>query len=91
MDKETAIKIAKEYIYETNNKQPISIDSREIIDEDPTEFDDFWCFKAYYEELNPMRENNIKINTTFPFYLISKKSKKITLIDWSRYSSLKNE
>lgn len=76
MGEKTAIQIAKEYIHNQNSKQPISIDTREILDENPIEFLNYWCFKSYYEDLNPMRGDGIKLSSVYPFYLLSKRQKK---------------
>ena len=91
MNKPEALKIAKEYLNKENTKQPANIDTTDILDEEPLEFKDFWCFKSYYKDLNPMRGDGRKLNPVYPFYLISKKTKKITLANWSMYDKLKKE
>lgn len=91
MNKIQAIHIAKEYINKKNTKQAVSIDSREILDKEPIEFKGFWCFRSYYENLNPMRGGGIQLNGVYPFYLISKETKEITLANWSKYDELKKE
>ena len=91
MDKEKALQIAKEYINKKHTTQPVSIDRRDILDMEPMEFNEYWCFNSSYEDLNPMRGDCIKLDSVFPFYLISKKTEKISLINWQEYYELKNK
>ena len=89
MDKLEAIQVATEYVKRLNSRQPVSIDTRNVLDKEPIEFNGFWCFKSYYEDLNQMRGDGIKWSGVHPFYLISKETKEITLIGWEKYNELK--
>lgn len=40
MNKEEAIEIAKGYINKMNTTQPVSIDTREVLDKQPIEFEE---------------------------------------------------
>jgi hypothetical protein len=91
MNKTQAIQIAREYLNKKNTTPTVSIDARDLLDEEPVEFKDYWCFKSYYESLNPMRGGGPQLNSVYPFYLISKETKEITLANWSTYDELKKE
>lgn len=90
MDKDQAIQIAKDYIHQQNTRQSVSIDAYEILDIEPKEFKDFWCFKAYYQDMNPMRGDGLKLNSVYPYYLISKTTKVITLANLTDFDKLLN-
>lgn len=62
MDKIKAIAIAKAYLHQKNTTPPVSIDSMEVLDEAPTELEDYWCFRAYYQYLDPSRADGMQKN-----------------------------
>ncbi len=85
MDKSKAIEIAKEYL----DQKVANIETHFILDESPVEFEAYWCFNAYYEDLDPRHDDGIKISNMYPFILVSKKTGKIILGDWDTYAALK--
>ena len=89
MNKKQAIEVAKKYVFQLNAMEPASLDAREILDESPVEFADYWCFKSQYEDLDPRRSDGICLNKLFPFYLISKYSMEVSKINWEQYYELK--
>ena len=91
MNKKQAIEIASEYINKRNSTQLVSIGFKEILDKEPIEFKDYWCFKSLAEDLKPMKGDWIKLNGVYPFCLISKKTKEISLINWKEYDELIKE
>lgn len=91
MTKNQAIQIVTKHTNKQNKTQPVSIDSREILDDNPTELKEFWCFKNYYEDLNSMRPDEIKLNSQYPFIFVAKNTWELILADWNKYYELKKE
>lgn len=85
MDKNKVIEIAKEYL----DQEVANIDTHSILDKSPVEFEAYWCFNAYYEDLDPRRGDGIKTSKMYPFILVSKKKGEITLGDWDTYAAIK--
>jgi len=90
MKRNIAIELAAKYIREENRKQPVSIDTMNVLDEDPENLGRYWCFKNYYEDLNPMRGGGKKLSSVRPFYVINKESSEITELTWKEFDELKN-
>lgn len=89
MNKEQAIAIAKIYLQQKNTTPPVSIDSTEILDEAPTEFKDYWCFRAYYEYLDPRRPDGVQWGGVYPYYLVEKKTGETLPITTDQHQKLK--
>lgn len=85
MNKSEAVNIMNEYINATNSRQPVSIDTSYIIDDNPKEFLLYWVFKRYYINLNPMRPDGIDYNS---FYSLSKTTSEILFINLDTYNAL---
>ena len=86
LDREQALKIAREYVNKRGLDWTVNLnETSEILEKTLIELEEYWCFKTHTYNMNPMRaEDTLNAFT----YLISKVTGEIILAIDPKYNEL---